>query len=204
MDFDLGSGDVDYEGGVVGTYLAYNNGAFYADATVKAEFLSNDYSFDGVDVSADSTSVGVSANTGYRFAMGGAYVEPLASVRYVYVSIDDFDSTDGTVIYDDPNSLKAGAGARIGTAFATGGATTELSLLGRVWNEFDGETEVTVENGVGTFTYSDDISGVYGEVEGTVLVTSSDGTLSGFLSANGKFGDDFTTYGAKAGIRKGF
>jgi hypothetical protein len=204
MDFDLGDGEVDYEGGVVGGYVAYNNGAFYADATVKAEFLANDYSFDGVDVSADSTSVGVSANTGYRIAMGGAFVEPLASVRYVHVSIDDFDTTDGSVTYDNPNSLRAGAGARIGVDFATGGGTTQLSLLGRAWNEFDGETEVTVENGVGTFTYSDDISGVYGEVEGQILVTSSDGTLSGFLSANGKFGDDFTSYGGKAGIRKGF
>ena len=98
----------------------------------------------------------------------------------------------------------AGAGARIGTAFATGGATTDISLLGRVWNEFEGDSEVTVDNGIDTFTYSDDISGVYGEVEGQILVTSSDGTLSGFVSANGKFGDDFTSYGAKAGIRKGF
>jgi hypothetical protein len=204
MDFDLGDGKVDYEGGVAGTYLAYNNGAFYADATVKAEFLSNDYSFDTVDVSADSTSVGISANTGYRFTIGRSFVESLASIRYVKASVDDFDTTDGSVDYGDADSLKAGAGARIGTAFATGAATTQLSLLGRVWNEFDGEPEVTVDNGIDTFTYTDDISGLYGEVEGEVLVTSSDGSLSGFVSANGKFGDDFTSYGAKAGLRKGF
>jgi hypothetical protein len=204
MDFDLGDGEVDYQGGVTGTYLAYNNGGFYADATLKAEFLSTDYSFDSLDVDADSINIGVSANTGYRFSLGGSFVEPLASVRFVHSAIDGFDTTDGTVDYDDPQSLKAGAGARVGTAFATGGATTELSLLGRVWDEFDGETDVTVNNGIDTFTYSDDISGVYGEVEGTVLVTSSDGTLSGFVSATGKFGDDFTNYGAKAGVRKGF
>lgn len=46
--------------------------------------------------------------------------------------------------------------------------------------------------------------GAYHEVEGTVLMTSADGTLSGFFSANGKFGEDFTSYGAKAGIRKDF
>ena len=128
----------------------------------------------------------------------------MASVRYVHVSIDGFDTTDGSVDYDDPDSLKAGAGARIGTAFATGGATTELSLLGRVWNEFDGETEVTVDNGStpsptrttspGSMARSRDGAG---HQRGRHAVRTSS-------SANGKFGDDFTSYGAKAGVRKGF
>jgi hypothetical protein len=203
LDFELGSSDVDYEGGMVGTYIAYDDGAFFADATLKAEFLTADYSFDS-SVDAGGTNIGFSADTGYRFAMGSAYLEPLVSIRYVHSSVDDIES-GGTVDLNDPESLKAGTGARIGAAFATGGATTELSLLGRVWNDFSDDNEVTVDDGNGNlFTFTDGSLGTYGEVAATVMVTSADGSLSGFLGGSGQFGDGYTKYGAKAGIRTDF
>src|SRR5690606_31202410 len=83
LDFD-NNGSVDYDGGVVGGYLAYNNGAFYVDGTVKGDLLNADYTFSNLDVDADVTNIGVAANTGYRFTTGAGYIEPIASFAYVH------------------------------------------------------------------------------------------------------------------------
>jgi hypothetical protein len=205
LDFDLSDTSADYEGGVLGGYLAYNNGAFYADATVKGDWLNADYSFDGTSVDTDVFSVGIHGSTGYRFTMGRAFFEPLATVSYVHSEVDDFNDGGATVSFSDGDSLRAGAGARIGTTFAALGGTTELSLLGKVVNEFEDANEVSVDDGFGnSATFSDDISGLFGDVSVTATVTSADGSLSGFLSGGGKFGEDFTSLNAQVGVRKAF
>jgi outer membrane autotransporter protein len=206
LDFNYGGSSADYEGGVLGGYAAYNDGAFYIDATVKGDMLDTTYSFGGLEVGADVTSVGVGANTGYRMHMGPGYLEPVASFAYVHSEADDFsDGGTGTVSFSNGESIRAGAGARIGTTFgANGGPTTELSLLGKVWNEFADANTVTLSDGGTTVEFTDDISGIFGEVSANLLVTSADGTMSGFLTAGGQFGEDFTSLNAKAGVRKGF
>ena len=205
LDFDLGSVNADYEGGTVGVYGAYNNGAWYADVTVKGDFLSTDYSFGGVGVDADVTNVGVAANTGYRFTMGSSYVEPIASIAYVNSDVDDFTGGGGSVSFSNNDSFRAGAGARIGTTFAMGGGSTELSLLGKVWNEFEDANTVTVTDGFGTTaSYSDDIEGIFGEVQGNVLFSNAGGTLSAFVGGGAKFNEDFTSWNAQVGVRTGF
>ncbi len=204
LDFSLVGTDADYQGGTVGAYAAYNNGGFYADVTVKGDFLDANYEFAGEKVQADVGSIGVAANTGYRMYMGAAFLEPILSAAYVHTEVDDFDAFQGTVSFDDGTSIRAGAGARVGTSFLTGSAVTELSLLGKVWNEFEDSNTVVVTAGGSTFTAEDDIEGVFGEVAATATVKSLSNGLSGFVSANGKFGDEFTSYGASAGVRLGF
>ena len=205
LDFDLGTTSADYDGGVVGGYAAYNDGAFYADVTVKGDILNTDYSFAGVEVDADVTNIGVAGNTGYRMQMGAGFVEPIASIAYVHSDVDDFTGGGGTVSFSQNDSLRAGAGARIGAAFATGGGMTELAVLGRVWNEFQEANEVTVTDGMGsTTTFSDDIEGIFGEVQATATVSNASKTLSAFLSGGGQFGEDFTSWNARAGVRAGF
>jgi len=64
---------------------------------------------------------------------------------------------------------------------------------------------VSLDDGMGnTASFSDDISGVFGEVSATATVVSPDGTASGFISAGGQFGEDFMSLRAEAGLRKGF
>jgi hypothetical protein len=204
LDFDLGSSSVDYEGGVLGAYGAWNNGAWYADVTVKGDLLNTEYSFDGTDVDADVWNAGVAANTGYRFNMGPGFFEPIASFAYVHTSVDDVTSGTGSVSFSEGDSLRAGAGARIGTSFATGGAITELSVLGKVWNEFEDANEITVSDGVNTSTFSDDISGLFGEASATLMISNADRSLSGFVTGGGKWGDNFNSYNAQVGVRAGF
>ena len=101
-------------------------------------------------------------------------------------------------------TLRAGAGGRIGSSYVTDGNTVEFSLLGKVWNEFEGKNTVTVSDGVTTESYTDDTSGIFGEVSGTIAFSNADRMFSGFLSGGGEFGANFTSYTGTFGLRKDF
>lgn len=207
MDFDNYALSGDYSGGTVGAYAAYTAGAFYADATVKADFLSLDYTSAAVgEPSADVTNVGVLANTGYRFDMGRMYFEPIASFAYLNSSVDGGNYGGAEVDFDDGTSLRGGLGARVGGTFATGAGSTELALLGKVWNEFEDANSVTLtdNNTLDSQTFEDSIDGVFGEVTGTATYYNADRTFSGFVAGGVKFNSDFTTVSAQAGLRKKF
>jgi hypothetical protein len=197
-----GSG-VDYEGGEVGGYAAFNNGAFYVDATVKGHMLDATYDMGGgTEVDTNLWSAGVAANTGYRMTMGMGFFEPLASFSYVHTEVDNFTGSGGSVSFSNGESLRAGGGARIGAIVPVSGGSVEVSLLGKVMNEFEGDNTITVTDGGATETFSDDTSGIIGEAEATVGWTN--GQLSTFLSGGGKFGENFTSWNAQAGVRVGF
>lgn len=134
--------------------------------------------------------------------MEAGFLEPIASFSYAHADVDDFSTGGGTVNFSNGESLRAGAGGRIGAHMNTGGAITVLSLLGMVWNEFEGDNTVTVSDGMTTKSFTDETSGVFGEAEATVSITN--GSWSGFLSGGGKFADDFTAWNAQTGVRKGF
>jgi hypothetical protein len=110
------------------------------------------------------------------------------------------------VSFSNGTSVRGGIGGRVGTSvpLAGTGAVAELSLLGKLWNEFGGNNSVTVTDGVNTATYTDQIGGVFGEVQAAATVYSSDRSLSGFVNGDAKFGDEFTTWGLQAGVRKNF
>ena len=204
LDFALGDAGVDYSGGTLGAYGAYNNGALFADVTVKGDFLSADYTFGGIDVDADIYNYGVYGNLGYRMARGQAFIEPLVSGAFVRTSVDDVATAGHSLTFDDGNSARLGIGARVGTQFATGGMITEVALLGRIWNEFSDDNTVIVSDGINTATFTDDVSGVFGEVNGTVTFKSANSGWSGFVSGTGQFGSDYQSYGASAGLRVNF
>ncbi|WP_187972704.1 autotransporter outer membrane beta-barrel domain-containing protein [Aquibium microcysteis] len=205
MDFASDGSSVDYSGGTVGAYGAYNDGAFYADLTAKADFLNADYRFGAMDVDADVFNYGVYGNIGYRMARGTAFIEPLVSGAYVHTSVDDVAAAGHSVSFDDGSSARLGAGVRVGAQFASaGGIITEAALLGRIWNEFGDDNTVTVSDGVTTATFTDGLDGVFGEVTGTLTFKSANSGWSGFISGTGQFGSDYQSYGANAGLRVNF
>jgi outer membrane autotransporter protein len=207
LSFDSYGATADYKGGVVGGYAAYTRGGFYADGEVIGNFLGVTYKDAGIgSVDANANSVGVLANTGYRIDNAWGFVEPIASFSYVNTSIDNMSSDGGTVDFSNGQSLRAGAGGRIGTSFgAPGGIRTEVSVLGKVWNEFEDANRITVTDGLGNSeSFSDNISGVFGEVQAMATVYSASRDWSGFVSGGAKFNSAFTAWDAKAGIRKTF
>ncbi|MBN8993881.1 MAG: autotransporter domain-containing protein [Rhizobiales bacterium] len=210
LDFNSYGASASYKGGIVGGYAAYTSGGFYADAQLNANFLNVDYNAPalgaGVTASADSTSVGVLANTGYRIQNGWGFIEPIVSLNYVNTSIGSMTGGNATVDFSNGQSLQAGAGGRIGTTFGTpGGTKTEVSLLGKVWNEFEDANTVTITDNLGnTASFSDSISGVFGEIAATATIYAPNRAWSSFVTGGAKFNSDFTSWNAKAGIRTAF
>jgi hypothetical protein len=203
--FDTFSGKSSASGGTVGGYAAYNNGAWYADAELKADFLSVNYNSPSVNIDTHGTTIAGQINTGYRYQNGTAFFEPIASFAFANAMIAD--GTDGsvTVRYSNGQSLRAGLGARVGVTVGKPGATqTEFDVLGKVWDEFGGPYTVTVDDGVTPLVASENIAGISGEVVGRATVYSADRTASGFVSVGGKFSSNSTSVTAKAGLRKNF
>lgn len=201
VDFNLPGTRVDYTGGTVGAYAAYNDGAFYADITGKADLLSGTYHFAGTSAEVTATNIGALGNVGYRIETGSVFIEPTASAQ---VSSTHVTGISG-VAFEDATSARFGGGARVGTDVGTGnGMNAELSLLARVWDEVGGPNKAVVTSGNDTFTSTDDISGVYGELAATATVTNDAGNLSGFATVGGKVSANSSSYGAKAGLRIGF
>jgi hypothetical protein len=84
------------------------------------------------------------------------------------------------------------------------GGTAELSLLGKVWNEFEGDNTITVTGMGPSESFTEDTSGLIGEAEVTLGWTNASGRLSTFLSGGGKWGEEFESYNLQAGVRMGF
>lgn len=208
VSFDSYGAAAAMTGGTVGAYAAITAGGLYADAEIKADRLDVTYTApfgSGFVADAVSTSVGVSGNTGYRFDAGAMFFEPLASVAYVDTTIDDISSGTATVSFSNGESLRGGIGVKVGATLGEGeDMTTELSFLGKVWNEFEDANTVTLSDGTNTATFSDDISGLFGEVRATGTVYTYDRSFSAFASAGVKFNEEFTTLDGKLGVRKGF
>lgn len=205
VDFNVGGTAVEYEGGTVGAYGAYNDGRIFADVTGKVDFLNAHYVFSTFETDANILSYGLQANAGYRIQMSTSYFEPLVSGVVMKTDAEDFAVGAGSVSFDDGLSARLGAGARIGTQIASGGMITDVSLTGRVWNEFAGDNTVIVtDGGAGVSTFSDDPDGLFGELTGTLTLKPADGSWSGFVSGSGTFGKDYTSYGASVGLRVAF
>jgi outer membrane autotransporter protein len=208
-DFSSWAASADFTGGTIGAYIDYTRDAFYADATVKADFLSTDYTanvngMNPVSGSPGASSIGVLANTGYRMQGNRGFIEPIASLSYVSSSIDDFTSGGARVSFSNGESLRAGAGARIGTDFsASNGAKMEVAVLGKIWNEFEDANQVTVTDLTtgDKASFQDGIDGVFGEVSAVFNVTNANQKMSGFLSGGAEFNSTTTTLNAKAGLR---
>ena len=182
------------------------NGGFYVDAEVKGDFLSVEYTTPSAEVSTTATSVGVLANAGYRMEGNGGFIEPIVSLAYVNTRLDDASGGGADISYSNGTSFRGGVGARVGTTVVNAnGTSTEFDLLGKIWNEFGSANTVTIDDGVNPpETFTDGITGVFGEVVGRATVYSADRRTSGFVSAGAKFGTDWTTLQAKAGVRQGF
>lgn len=206
--FDSYDASAKLNGGTAGLYAAFTSGGFYADAEFKADFVSIEYATPFVDVSTSGHNLGVLANAGYRMESGASFVEPIASFAYVHTSINPLDDVNNASIeYDNGSSIRAGVGARVGTSFASpGGTTTEVSVLGKLWNEFGGPNTVTITdlNTLESTSFSDGITGIFGEVSGMATVYSADRRTSAFVQGGAKFGDGWRTVTAKAGVRRAF
>ncbi|WP_119271510.1 autotransporter domain-containing protein [Taklimakanibacter deserti] len=205
LDFKATNTEWDFQGPMVGAYVTYLDQAFYADATVRVDFLDIDIDpqdLGGDDSDTDAVNVGGRLDTGYKFGHT-AYIEPQASLAVVYTEIDDVDVFGGTVEFDDDTSVRGRLGLRFGVDHTHTDATVySADVTASVWQTLTGgDSDVTiVDTGVPDFGASDDQSSTFGDISLGLGVANPDG-WSSFVRGNYLFADDYEAFTGNAGVR---
>ncbi|WP_162918526.1 autotransporter outer membrane beta-barrel domain-containing protein [Taklimakanibacter deserti] len=206
LEFDETNTEWNYEGPTVGAYVTYLDHAFYADLTVKADFLDieidpQDLAPASDDADTDATNVGGRIDTGYKFGET-VFVEPQASFAVVHTEIDDVDIFGGTVEFDDETSVRGRLGLRLGFEHTDSTAVIYSGdVTASVWEEFAGDNGVSITDPTfGTFDASDDAGGTIGDVSLGFGMVASEG-WSGFIRGNYQFAEDYEAVAGNAGVR---
>ncbi len=205
LDFKETNSEWTYEGPSAGVYATYLDRAFFADVTVKVDFL--DIDIDPADLGAgsdgntDALNIGGRIDTGYKFGES-VFLEPQASLAVVHTEIDDVDIFGGTVEFDDETSVRGRLGMRLGFDHT---AENSLVYSGDVtagaWEDFSGDNDVTIATpGQPSFGVSDDAGGTMGDVSLGFSVASPEG-WSSFIRGNYQFAQDYDAYSGNAGLR---
>jgi hypothetical protein len=201
LSFDEGGNSIDLEGGTFGLYATLLQGGFFLDVLGKADFMNADYDAGslgdyGDNDSGSVDSYGVRADMGYHFQTGGMFLEPVVSFAAVSTEMDDLDLGGTTASNGETDSVRGGAGARVGFD----GEMITGSLIGRAWYNFTQEDSITIESlGPDLDVSDDELEGLFGEVAGQLdFRIAPNATL--FVNGGFEFNDDFT----KSSVTGGF
>jgi hypothetical protein len=199
-----------YSGAIVGASATYMHGGFFVDALFKADLLKLDISmpsiapFGASTASVDVTNLGVMGNVGYRHWIGTSYIEGIGTLAYVSTKIDNTSLQGIGINWADGKSFRGAVGGRLGTIMtSTATHIVDVSVLGRVWNEFEGDNHATILSAGPALEVTDGAmkNKPFGEVMGMIDLINRSVGWSGFVNGGAKFNNDFTTYSAKGGLR---
>ncbi len=197
-----------FEGTTFGVYGSYVAGPWFVDGIINANAL--DYDHQAITLapvgsnifSGSVDSLGFQVEGGWSVPIGAnGFFEPLGSLSYVTTDVDAVDVPGAEVDFDSFTSLRASIGGRIGVDVDHGTFSSKWALVARYWNEFEGENDVTFHSAGPDFTLTDDFSGGFGEIGGTVNVFGADDRFSAFLNIGTKFQDDYKSVDGSIGLR---
>jgi len=204
VDFKNAAVKQNFSGGTVGAKATYVNGGFFADAIVKADFLSLDIDAVTLAQTSDVTNLSVLGNIGYKFDLNrGFYVEPTAGIEFVRTDFSDSPLlTANTIPLVDGHATRVRAGARFGTEWVTNNIRIEPSVLPLVYVVVDASgAETFTPGGPGAITFPSDEGKVFGEIQASVNFFDLGSGWSGFVRGDVRFGEDLIGGSGKAGIR---
>lgn len=208
VNFDASPTTASMEGLVIGAYGTFVNKGWFVDGVIAGNVMDLDYQAPTLAAAPNNifasevNSWGGQVEGGYSFALGGTgFFEPLASLSYVQTEIDAIDVPGAIIDWDDQTSLRGSLGARIGANAAMDTFDAKFSVTGRIWNEFEGENELTIHSAGPDLGLTDDFSGSFGEISGSVNLFSNKAAFSAFLNAGVKFKDDYQSTDATLGFR---
>jgi outer membrane autotransporter protein len=207
-DYGPGLERADYQGGQVGLYATYLGAGFFADANLKASFFDanagslNERSNRLASVAAFEAQV----DLGYRFDQGAWFIEPVATLAYAKTDLAKKSVEPGQrVEFASSESLQGRVGARAGgVVYNKGGVSVEPSVTISIGKEFARDNNVTFLSGGPTgdpFTAPGKGESAFGAVSVNVDVLNSNTGMTGFVKADGKFGEDQQSVGVAAGVR---
>ena len=147
---------------------------------------------------------GGKVEAGVRFGSTAFFAEPLVSLAYSRISLDDVDIDGNAFDYDGFTGLRGKAGLRLGGSTDIGGGSTVAFYVGgAAVKEFEGEDGLRFTSGGQTIALVGDQLGTYGQGTLGVNITMAGG-ISGFIEGHGEFGDEYRGGGGRAGLRIAF
>lgn len=149
----------------------------------------------------DTNGYSVSAEYGKRFEQGnGFWVEPQVELTYGKVGSVNYVTDKASAYQDGMESLVGRVGFSLGKDIKDGNVYVRASYL----YDFDGETQVTMTNGIGSETYEQDLGGGWFEVGVGTNINLSDATYLYFDVEKTYGGDVATPWQWNAGVRYSF
>jgi outer membrane autotransporter protein len=208
LTFKSSPTSITYSGGTVGVSAAYLNKGFFVDALIKADFLRLSMDFPSLNIfgfsetTVNATNIGGQSDFGYRINWGRVYVEPSVTLAYAETTIDNFSALGTNVAFNNGESFRGAAGARVGsTLFQTATHTFDVSLTARVWDEFTSKNGVVLTTSGPPLTLDDQHNPTYGELIAGLDFANRGVGWSGFMDVGTQFNNQFTTITARAGTR---
>ena len=201
QDFDSGSA-ANYEGFTGGLYATYVSGNFHVNGQFKANALDLDYTMAGTSGTSDADviSLGAALETGYRVDVSSNfYAEPAAQLAYVDSNTRNGDAL-GTAFNAGGDSLRGAIGLNLGGKISGSYFIFKPELTLKIWGEFEGDNSASFT----AFTVADNTPGVFGEAGLGIEALSLSNGWSGNFKGDIQFGEDFTSFGGFAGLRKSF
>jgi outer membrane autotransporter protein len=208
VTFDASTTMISMDGLTIGLYGTYVANNFFVDGIIAGNFL--DYAHQAPTLApapnniftSEANSVGGQIEGGYTIALGeNAFFEPLASLSYVKTTFDDITVPGAIISWDDQKSLRASLGARLGANHDFDTFTSKFTITARIWDEFEGENGLIIDSAGPDLPLTDDFSGSFGEVSGSVNVFSNEAAFSAFVTAGVKFKEDYQSTDASLGFR---
>lgn len=191
----------------LGASASFRQGGFYVDALVKYDFISgdlNDPSQGGFDGEADGDAYGAHLKLGYRSGDEGLQFEPYGSLEFQQTDLDDLAIADQAFLFDSIDGLRGIAGLRIGGQSSRSDSTViGYYLDASAVHEFEGEGTTSFVTGNEIVSFDNNAIDTYAHLEAG-LSLGSKGPMSGFFQVEGDVSGDYTSYGAKIGMRIGF
>jgi outer membrane autotransporter protein len=199
----LNGGRHEISGPSVGTYATYVIENFFADALIKADFLSFNTSVANLPSDANMTNYSLLGNIGYKFNLNeGWYIEPTSGFEYVRIDLSNQRIAVATTsLLDDAHLLRARIGARVGTSWVSNNLRIEPSLLALAYYNFEASGAI-LPTGGGSIVLPLDQGKVLGELQGSVNILDQATGISGFVRGDLRFNDDLIGGGIKLGLRK--
>ena len=187
---------MELDGFSLGAYLSYVGEHLFLDAIMSTTQLDAEYDGQslGIALSGEAETLGYRLEGGWRMAWSeGVFFEPIASFSYVKTDLNEMPIASGvSAEFDSLTNLRGSLGARLSGDIPMGGVTLHLAGLGRVWEEFDGETHSSVNSGFGDFKFADlEADGTTGEVGLSLGLFGMDGRLSAQLAGGVKFREQY-------------
>jgi outer membrane autotransporter protein len=199
QNFDDSTSDADSDMALAGVYGGYRRGALYGNAILKYEHHwaeLNSVATDADGANFDVDLFGGSLESGYRFAVGGSYLQPRLRVSYAHGWASDFADSSGEVIdLKNADSLLGDAAARLGFRPGDEARVSDVYAEAGVRHEFLGDMQAEVSS----LIYTDALPGTAAFVSGGLSASLLEDKLLLSLEAGyakGEEADEITATGA--------